>query len=125
LTCGCKNGKKIGLSTCFEREKNVLEELTDLGSPHVPRILFYNDVTYHSVRKLIIRERKISNTLQNVHSRGIVHRDLRKFNFLRNLDDLNENILIIDWGYSTMILKRLNLQCIGIYARQSSAINDR
>ncbi|CAG8465509.1 5076_t:CDS:2, partial [Funneliformis caledonium] len=46
--------------------------------------------------------RDIIITLQNVHSHGIIHRDLRKFNFLRNLDDLS--IFIADWGYSAEIL---------------------
>jgi hypothetical protein len=38
----------------------------------------------------------IISTLRDAHSRGFIHRDLRKFNFIRNLDDLSENIIIID-----------------------------
>ena len=40
----------------------------------------------------------IIETLKTVHSNfQLVHMDLRKYNFLRDGDD---NILIIDWGYS-------------------------
>jgi hypothetical protein len=52
-----------------------------------------------------------------------VHRDLRKFNFLRNVDDLNENILIIDLGYSVNSSEETKfagaLECMPDYVLQS------
>jgi len=103
-----KMAKKMEYLSCFETEIRVLENLSTLESPHIPKILFYNDnafvmtpigVRVNNLRKQDIRD--IITTLQNTHSRGIIHRDLRKFNFIRELDDLRENILIVDWGYST------------------------
>ncbi|RHZ79758.1 hypothetical protein Glove_141g119 [Diversispora epigaea] len=104
LPVAVKMAKKIDYLQCFKREKNVLEKLLTLNSPHIPKIIFSNDNT------LIITPlgRKINNfqkkdikdiitTLQKVHLYKIVHRDLRKYNFLR---DEFGNILIIDWGYS-------------------------
>ncbi|CAB4495538.1 kinase-like protein [Rhizophagus irregularis] len=103
-----KMAKKTNYYSYFDRERRVLENLSSLESPHIPKILFYNDDTLvmtplgekiNNLRKKDVRD--IITTLQNVHSLGIIHRDLRKFNFLRNLNDLNSNILIVDWGYST------------------------
>ncbi|CAG8550247.1 3639_t:CDS:1 [Acaulospora colombiana] len=100
--------KKANYLPCFERERAVLEELSELGSPHIPKILFYDENTLvmtplggkvNNLRKTDIKN--IITTLKRVLSYEYVHRDLRKCNFLRNLDDPNESILIIDWGYST------------------------
>ncbi|GES73980.1 serine/threonine-protein kinase HT1-like [Rhizophagus clarus] len=100
--------KKADYLPCIKTEVDVLKDLSKLGSPHIPRILFQNEDTLvmipvgeriNNLRKKDIKD--IITTLQKVHSSGIIHRDLRKFNFLRNLDDLSENILIVDWGYST------------------------
>src|SRR6266498_4704807 len=53
------------------------------------------------VRELVICEKKnvkdIINTLKKVHSFSYIHRDLRKYNLIR---DQCENIVIIDWGFS-------------------------
>ncbi|GBC10300.1 hypothetical protein RclHR1_00950037 [Rhizophagus clarus] len=100
--------KKADYLPCIKTEVDALKDLSKLGSPHIPRILFQNEDTLvmtpvgeriNNLRKKDIKD--IITTLQKVHSSGIIHRDLRKFNFLRNLDDLSENILIVDWGYST------------------------
>ncbi|CAG8787087.1 5991_t:CDS:1, partial [Acaulospora morrowiae] len=53
----------------------------------------------NNLRKTDIKN--VITTLKHVHSYEYVHRDLRKYNFLRNLDDPKEAILIIDWGFST------------------------
>ncbi|CAG8574989.1 1827_t:CDS:2 [Funneliformis mosseae] len=116
-----KMAKKVDYLPCFEREQNVLEELSTIESPHIPKILFSNDNTLimtpfgekiRNFQKQDIRD--IIITLQNVHSHGIIHRDLRKFNFLRNLDDLS--IFIADWGYSAEILVNITfagaLECM-------------
>src|SRR4051794_35464878 len=100
--------KKANYLSCFEREKNVLEELLCLNSLHIPTILFSNDNTLvmtpfcekiNNLQKKDIRD--IIITLQNVHGREIIHRDLRKFNFLRNLGNLDKNILIVNWDYNS------------------------
>ncbi|GES88852.1 kinase-like domain-containing protein [Rhizophagus clarus] len=100
--------KKADYLPCIKTEVDALKDLSKLGSPHIPRILFQNEDTLvmtpvgeriNNLRKKDIKD--IITTLQKVHSSGIIHRDLRKFNFLRNLDNLSENILIVDWGYST------------------------
>ncbi|CAH1768421.1 623_t:CDS:2, partial [Entrophospora sp. SA101] len=103
-----KMAKKVEYLLCFEREKDVLEKLSTLNSPYIPKILFnnYNTlvITSHGVKVNNLRKKDIKDiitTLRDVHSCGIIHRDLRKYNFLCNFDDLSENILIIDWGYST------------------------
>ncbi|RGB34720.1 kinase-like domain-containing protein [Rhizophagus diaphanus] len=102
-----KMAKKANYYSYFDRERRVLENLSSLESPHIPKILFYNEDTLvmtplgekiNNLRKEDVRD--IITTLQNVHSLSILHRDLRKFNFLRNLNDLSSNILIVDWGYS-------------------------
>src|SRR5205823_6013062 len=98
--------KKANYLSCVERERAVLEGLSELESPHIPKILFYNENTLvmtplgekvNNLRKTDIKD--VITTLKHVHSYEYVHRDLRKYNFLRNLDDSKEPILIIDWGY--------------------------
>ncbi|CAG8450414.1 17988_t:CDS:2 [Rhizophagus irregularis] len=107
VSMAVKMAKKIDYLPCFTKERIVLEKLSELESPHIPKILFYNDDVLvltplgekiNNLRKKDIKD--IITTLQNAHSLGIIHRDLRKFNLYRNLDDLCENILIVDWGYS-------------------------
>ncbi|RIA86811.1 hypothetical protein C1645_740567 [Glomus cerebriforme] len=127
--------KKLDYLSCIETEIRVLENLSTLGSPHIPKILCHNDnafvMTPIGMRVNNLRKRDIGNiitTLQNVHSRGIIHRDLRKFNFIRKLDDLRENILIVDWGYSTNINESTTpfagaLECMPNYVLRS-LIND-
>lgn len=108
ISVAVKMMKKANYLPCVERERGVLEELSGLGSPHIPKILFYDENTLvmtplgekvNNLRKTDIKN--IITTLKHVHSYEYVHRDLRKYNFLRNLDDSKETILIIDWGYST------------------------
>ena len=103
-----KMAKKTDYLSCFEKEIQVLTDLSTLNSSHIPKILCYSNnafvmtpigVRVNNLRKNDIKD--IITTLQNIPSRGIIHRDLRKFNFIRDLDDLRENILIVDWGYST------------------------
>ncbi|CAI2200460.1 5421_t:CDS:1, partial [Funneliformis geosporum] len=103
-----KMAKKNDYLPCFETEMRVLENLSTLNSPHIPKILRYNDnalvMTPIGVRVNNLRREDIGNiitTLRDVHSHGIIHRDIRKFNFIRMIDDLRENIIIVDWGYST------------------------
>ncbi|GET02842.1 kinase-like domain-containing protein [Rhizophagus clarus] len=100
-----KIAKKKDYLPCFEREITVLEDLANLNSPHIPKVLLNNESTIvmsqlgervNNFRKKDIKD--IITTLKEVHSRNIIHRDLRKYNFLR---DSLDNILIIDWGYST------------------------
>ncbi|RIA84439.1 kinase-like domain-containing protein [Glomus cerebriforme] len=131
VSVAVKMAKKADYLSCFEREKNVLEELSSLNSLHIPKILFSNDNTLvmtpfcekiNNLQKKDIRD--IIITLQNVHGRGIIHRDLRKFNFLRNLGDLDKNILIVDWGYSTNNSESTSsfagaLECMPDYVLQS------
>ncbi|CAG8449959.1 9946_t:CDS:2 [Acaulospora morrowiae] len=108
ISVAVKMIKKANYLSCVERERAVLEELSELGSPHIPKILFYDEntlvmtplgVKVNNLRKTDIKN--IITTLKHVHSYEYVHRDLRKYNFLRNLDDSKESILIIDWGFST------------------------
>ncbi|GBB95528.1 hypothetical protein RclHR1_25540005 [Rhizophagus clarus] len=103
-----KMAKMIDYLSYFETEIRVLETLSTLNSPHIPKILCRSDsalvmvpigVRVNNLRREDIRN--IITTLHDIHSLGIIHRDLRKYNFIRQIDDLRENIIIIDWGYST------------------------
>ncbi|CAG8606611.1 36678_t:CDS:2, partial [Racocetra persica] len=108
ISVAVKMMKKANYLSCIERERAVLEELSKLDSPHIPKILFYDKNTLvmtplgkriNNLQKTDIKD--IINTLKHVHSYEYVYRDLRKYNYLRNLDDSKKTILIIDWGYST------------------------
>lgn len=99
-----KMAKKADYLPYFAKEKNVLGNLSSLNLSHIPKILFSNDNTLvmapfcekiNNLQKKDIRD--IIITFQDIHKHGIIHRDLRKFNFLHNLDDLENNILIVDW----------------------------
>ncbi|RHZ62266.1 hypothetical protein Glove_341g79 [Diversispora epigaea] len=99
---GKHNGKSVAVK--ISRERDALSLLSSLNSPHIAKILFYSDDALvmtpcgkkiNNLQKKDIKD--IITTLQKVHSLGIIHRDLRKYNFLR---DSNGNILVIDWGYS-------------------------
>ncbi len=99
-----KVAKKANYLPCFESEYTALNDLSSLNSLHIPKILF------NSVDALVISQvgerignlrkkdiKDIISTLEKVHSLNYVHRDLRKYNLVR--DQLG-NIVIIDWGYS-------------------------
>ncbi|PKC04591.1 kinase-like protein [Rhizophagus irregularis] len=99
-----KVAKKANYLPCFEKEYTALNDLSSLNSIHIPKILF------NSVDALVISQvcerignlrkkdiKDIISTLEKVHSLNYVHRDLRKYNLVR--DQLG-NIVIIDWGYS-------------------------
>ncbi|CAG8515993.1 2066_t:CDS:2 [Diversispora eburnea] len=97
-----KLAKEVDYLSCFEREKNVLKNLDNLL--HIPKLLLCNENSLVTVPlgtkvKNIQKEdiRNIIETLRTVHSRGIVHMDLRADNLIRDND---EKIVIIDWGYS-------------------------
>jgi thiamine kinase-like enzyme len=99
-----KMAKKANYLPCFENENTALNDLSDLNSLHIPKILFDSEdaLVMAQVGERIINLRKkdikdIINTLKEVHSLHYVHRDLRKYNLIR---DQCGNIIIIDWGYS-------------------------
>ncbi|CAB4469975.1 unnamed protein product [Rhizophagus irregularis] len=82
-----KIAKKNEYLFCFKQERDALTRLSELNSPHIPKLLLSN------INTLII-------TPFFVHSQyHIVHRDLQKYNFLR---DNNGNILIADRRYSVI-----------------------
>ncbi|CAG8650992.1 15178_t:CDS:2 [Funneliformis mosseae] len=96
-----KLAKEEKYLSCFEREKNVLE---NFKSPHFPKLLLYDKnslVTTPLGTKVKNMQKKdvrnIIDTLRMAHSQNIVHMDLRRYNFIRDHD---EKIFIIDWGYS-------------------------
>ncbi|KAF0484869.1 kinase-like protein [Gigaspora margarita] len=108
ISVAVKMLKKANYLSCIERERAVLDQLSELDTLHIPKILFHDEntlvmtplgVKVNNLRKPDIKD--IINTLKQVHLYGYVHRDLRKYNFLRNLDHSKEPILIIDWGFST------------------------
>ncbi|RHZ66453.1 hypothetical protein Glove_307g45 [Diversispora epigaea] len=99
-----KLAKKEDYSSCFEVEKNMLQNLENI--PHIPKLLLYKEnslvtsplgTKVKNFQKEDIRN--IIETLRIVHSRNIVHMDLRRYNFIR---DDSGKILIIDWGYSVL-----------------------
>ncbi|CAB4399464.1 unnamed protein product [Rhizophagus irregularis] len=102
-----KIAKRNEYLSCFKQERDALTRLSELNSPHIPKLLLSNANTLvmtplctkvKNLRKEDIE--RIIETLKVVHSQyHIVHRDLRKYNFLR---DDNGNILIADWGYSVI-----------------------
>ncbi|CAG8729034.1 10971_t:CDS:2, partial [Gigaspora rosea] len=100
-----KKAKNASYLPCFTNEKNVLTRLSVLNSSHLLKLLLSNDDTLvmtplcSKVKNLQINDiENIIKTLKTVHSNfQLVHMDLRKDNLLRDDDD---NILIIDWGYS-------------------------
>lgn len=102
-----KIAKKNKYLSYFKQEKDALTRLSELNSPYIPKLLLSNTNTLvmtplcmkvKNLRKEDIE--RIIETLKVVHSQyHIIHRDLRKYNFLR---DNNGNILIANWGYSVM-----------------------
>ncbi|CAG8459650.1 27091_t:CDS:2 [Dentiscutata erythropus] len=75
--------KKANYLSCLERERAVLKELSKLESPHIPKILFYDESTLvithlgkkvNTLRKTDIKD--IVSTLEHVHSYGYVYWDL-------------------------------------------------
>jgi hypothetical protein len=97
--------KKDNYESCFETEKNVLNELSAMNSPHLQKLLLDDEgvlVTTPLGTKAKRLQKKdigdIIKTLEMVHSTyNRVHMDLRRNNFLRDGDG---QIVIVDWGYS-------------------------
>ena len=80
-----------------------MQELSKLNSPHIPKVILYNENTLvmtplgekiHNLQKGDFKD--IIKVFKLVHSLNYVHRDLRKYNFIR---DKSGKIVIIDWGY--------------------------
>ncbi|CAG8470618.1 12582_t:CDS:2 [Acaulospora morrowiae] len=100
--------KEKNYLSCFLKEKEVLNELSSLNSPHLQKLFLSDEgalvttplgTIVNNLKKKDIKN--IINTLKTVHSVfNRVHMDLRRYNLLR---DDNENIVIIDWGYSVKI----------------------
>lgn len=97
-----KMAKKAEYFPCFENERKVLQELSTLKSSHIPKIIFYNENTLvmsplgekiHNLQKKDFKE--IINVFKIVHPLNYVHRDLHKYNYVR---DESGKIVIIDWG---------------------------
>ena len=104
-----KIAKKANYHPYFERENTALSELLGLNSHHIPRILFSSAdaLVISQVGERIDNLRKedikdIISTLQKVHLLNYVHRDLRKYNLIR---DQSGNIVIIDWGFSIKLVE--------------------
>ncbi|PKB96236.1 kinase-like protein [Rhizophagus irregularis] len=98
-----KMAKKAEYFSCLECERNALQELSDLKSPHIPKIILHNEntlvmtplgVKIHNLQKEDIND--IIKILESTHSLNYVHRDLRKYNFIC---DESGKIVVIDWGY--------------------------
>ncbi|EXX70879.1 hypothetical protein RirG_083530 [Rhizophagus irregularis DAOM 197198w] len=98
-----KMAKKAEYFSCLECERNALQELSDLKSPHIPKIILHNEntlvmtplgVKIHNLQKEDIND--IIKILESTHSLNYVHRDLRKYNFIC---DKSGKIVVIDWGY--------------------------
>jgi len=88
---------------------NELSTLQKLGqSTYIPTVLSRDDSGPYFVMSpvgkaletitsdLVIQ---LLHVLETAHKRGIVHRDIRPCNLL----EVNENILLIDWGFATTI----------------------
>ncbi|CAH1763723.1 946_t:CDS:2, partial [Entrophospora sp. SA101] len=99
---------------CFKLEVNVMQKLAELNSSVLLKCLFTNIDDYNSddsdpifvVLFPLCRQYKnwrkedippIIDTLKKVHDMGIIHRDFRKWNLLRDQDG---NVCIADWGFA-------------------------
>ncbi|CAG8645549.1 16081_t:CDS:2 [Funneliformis caledonium] len=91
----------------IEKEVNILKKLETLNSSNISPILFSNSISivmplYEKVNNL--QKKDISplvKTIKRVHDSGILHRDLRKCNLLRDAN--SGSVVICDWGYSVFI----------------------
>ena len=90
--------KRAEYFPCLERERNALQGLSVFESPHISKIILYNENTLvmtplgeriQNLKKSDFKD--IINVLKSVHSLNYLHRDLRKYNLIC------ENIVIIDW----------------------------
>ena len=97
---------KIARDFMHERIDKEVQTLSRLSNNDgIPKVLFSNENSF--VMELVCDkidyfERndldKIIDTLQQAHSKGILHRDLRKCNILKDKD--SRAIRVVDWGYA-------------------------
>ncbi|CAG8668821.1 11085_t:CDS:2 [Funneliformis mosseae] len=94
-----KMARKANYLSCFEQENTALNELSDLNSLHIPRILFNSTdaLVISQVGERIGNLRKkdikdIISTLKKVYSLNYVHRDLH-FKFAGALECMPNSIL--------------------------------
>lgn len=87
----------------IDKEVQTLSRLSN--NDGVPKVLFSNEnsfvmepvcdkIDYYEKNNLD----RIIDTLQQAHSKGILHRDLRKCNILKDRD--SRTIRVVDWGYA-------------------------
>ncbi|CAH1759860.1 7150_t:CDS:2 [Entrophospora sp. SA101] len=101
---------KIARNSMCKKIKEEVDILTTLkGSDGIPNVLFSNENSFvmkplcykiYSFNKLDLD--RIINIIQNVHTQGIVHRDLRRCNILRDRD--TGTVHVMDWGYAVNII---------------------
>jgi len=87
----------------IDKEVQTLSRLSN--NDGVPKVLFSNENSFVMepvCDKIDYFERndldRIIDTLQQAHSKGILHRDLRKCNILKDRD--SRTIRVVDWGYA-------------------------
>ena len=100
---------KIARNSMCKKIREEVEILTTLkGSDGIPNVLFSNENSFvmkplcykiYSFNKLDLD--RIIKIIQNVHAQGIVHRDLRRCNILRDRD--TGTVQVMDWGYAVNI----------------------